>query len=54
MVSKKSVLLRLDINKMNYYGSGSNNESSSIANPPFPKVEVIVIEDFKCYLDKWI
>ena len=54
MVSKKSVLLRLDINKMNYYGAGSNNESSSIANPPFPKVEVIVIEDFKCYLDKWI
>ena len=21
---------------------------------PFPKVEVISIEDFKCYLDKWI
>ena len=21
---------------------------------PFPKVEVIGIEDFKCYLDKWI
>ena len=54
VVSKKSVLLRLDINKMNYYGAGSNNESSSIANPPFPKVEVIGIEDFKCYLDKWI
>ena len=24
--------MRLDINKMNYYGTGSNNESSSIAN----------------------
>ena len=25
----------LDINKMNYYGTGSNNESSSIANPRY-------------------
>ena len=32
---EKSVLLRLDINKMNYYGTGSNNESSSIANPRY-------------------
>ena len=35
VVSRKSVLLRLDINKMNYYGTGSNNESSSIANPRY-------------------
>lgn len=34
-VSRKSVLLKLDINKMNYYGTGSNNESSSIANPRY-------------------
>ena len=26
---------KLDINKMNYYGTGSNNESSSIANPRY-------------------
>ena len=25
-----------------------------LENIPFPKVEVIGIEDFKCYLDKWI
>ena len=25
-----------------------------LENVPFPKVEVIGIEDFKCYLDKWI
>ena len=25
-----------------------------LENIPFPKVEVIGIEDFKCYLEKWI
>ena len=25
-----------------------------LENIPFPKVEVIGIEDFKCYLDRWI